>query len=113
MAANPPRDGTGLIALDPWLAPYTDRLRDRHAHYWWMRSQIEMDGGLLGPISLGHQIFGLNRAVHEGEPGVWYREWAPAAEALSLIGDFNGWDRGANPLQRGEWGVWYTFLPDS
>src|SRR5436305_9893978 len=92
-------DGAGLIALDPWLAPYGDRLRDRYAHYAWLRSRIDADGGLLGPISLGHTIFGLNRGEHNGEAGVWYREWAPAAEALSLIGDFNGWDRAANPLQ--------------
>jgi len=77
-----------------------------------MRSQFDASGGLLGPISQGHHIFGLNRGEHEGEPGVWYREWAPGAHSLSLIGDFNGWDRGADRLQRGEWGVWYRFLPD-
>ncbi len=109
----PQPDGAGLIAVDPWLEPYADRLRDRYAHYRWVRSRIEADGGLLGPISTGHAIFGLNRGEHEGEPGVWYREWAPGAEGLSLIGDFNGWDRGADPLQRGDWGVWYRFLPDS
>jgi 1,4-alpha-glucan branching enzyme len=112
-AAEPPPDGTGLITLDPWLAPYADRLRDRYGHYRWVRSRIEADGGLLGPISQGHRIFGLNRGEHNGEAGVWYREWAPGAEALSLIGDFNGWDRNADPLDRGDWGVWYRFLPDS
>ena len=44
---------------------------------------------------------------------MWYREWAPGAHYLALIGDFNGWDRGANPLQRDEWGVWSLFLPDA
>src|SRR6476659_2706309 len=89
-AAEPPPDGTGLTSLDPWLAPYSDRLRDRFAHYLWMRSRIDADGGLLGPISQGHRIFGLNRGERDGEPGVWYREWAPGAHSLSLIGDFNG-----------------------
>ncbi len=108
-----PPDGAGLIAVDPWLEPYADRLRDRYAHYRWVRSQIERDGGLLGPISLGHEIFGLNRGEKDGQAGVWYREWAPGAEAVSLIGDFNNWDSRADPLQRGDWGVWYKFLPDS
>lgn len=105
-------DGTGLIRHDSWLAPYADRLRDRYAHYAWMRSVIGETGGLMGPMSLGYNHFGLNRGEHEGRPGVWYREWAPGAKYLALIGDFNAWDRGANPLQRDEWGVWHLFLPD-
>jgi len=104
-------DGTGLIALDPWLEPYRDRLLGRHAHYLWMLSNLPFSD-LLGSTSKGHQYFGLNRGEHEGKTGVWYREWAPGATALSLIGDFNGWVRGANPLTRDDWGVWFTFLPD-
>ncbi|MCS6777731.1 MAG: alpha-amylase family glycosyl hydrolase [Chloroherpetonaceae bacterium] len=106
-------DGTGLIAHDPWLAPHADAMRRRYAHYRWVRSEIERQGGILGPISQGHRYFGFNRGERNGEPGVWYREWAPAAHSLALIGDFNGWDRNANPMQRDEWGVWSLFLPDS
>ncbi len=109
--ANPP-DGTGLIGLDPWLAPYADRLRDRYARYRQRRDQIDQQGGLLGPISQGHHYFGLTRGWRDGAPGVWYREWAPGANYLGLIGDFNGWDRGANPLERDQWGIWSVFLPD-
>lgn len=108
-----PADGTGIIALDPWLAPYADRLRDRFAHYQWMKSRIEAQGGLLGAISQGHHYFGFQRTEQEGLAGVVYREWAPGAHYLALIGDFNGWDRGANPLLRDEWGVWSLFLPDT
>ena len=104
-------DGTGLVGFDPWLEPYRDRLRDRHSHYLWMLSNLP-GHDLLGSASLGHQYFGLNRGESEGKPGVWYREWAPGALALFLVGDFNGWNRGANPLARGEWGVWSVFLPD-
>jgi 1,4-alpha-glucan branching enzyme len=111
--AAPPADGTGLLAYDPWLAPYADRLRDRHAHYAWMRSEVERAGGLLGPVSQGHRYFGLNRGERDGRPGVWYREWAPAAYALFLVGDFNGWNRQSHPLARDEWGTWSTFLPDA
>src|SRR5437879_2289392 len=93
-------DGTGLIALDSYLAPYADRLRDRFAHYRWIRSQIEEKGGLLGPVSHAYRFYRLNRGEKEAEPGIWYREWAPGASYLALIGDFNGWDRGANPLSR-------------
>ncbi|MDB5333962.1 MAG: glgB, partial [Phycisphaerales bacterium] len=47
-----------------------------------------------------------------GKAGVWYREWAPEALQLRLIGDFNHWDRFANPLVRDQFGVWSLFLPD-
>ncbi|MDB5298168.1 MAG: 1,4-alpha-glucan (Glycogen) branching enzyme GH3-type [Phycisphaerales bacterium] len=111
-ASQEPPDGTGLIAHDPWLEPYRDRLRNRYGHYRYVAGQVEQSGGLLGPISQGHQYYGLNRGERDGRPGVWYREWAPAADALFLAGDFNGWDRGSHPLARDPYGVWSTFLPD-
>lgn len=118
--APPPRrdDGTGLVSHDPWLEPYSERLRERFNHYKNVLAKIEQTspGGLLGPISQGHRYFGLNRGTADGtpagKPGVWYREWAPAAKYLALIGELNGWDRGANPLSRDDFGVWSVFLPD-
>ena len=110
-------DGTGLVRFDPWLEPYRGKLRERHALYKAALARLDAAGGLTGPVSLGHTYFGLNRGTHDGtptgKPGVWYREWAPGAEYLALIGEFNGWDRGADPLTRGEFGVWSRFLPDN
>jgi 1,4-alpha-glucan branching enzyme len=105
-------DGTGLIDHDPWLGPYADRLRERYAYYRSVLAEIDRTGGLLGPISQGHHYFGFNRGEQNGKPGVWYREWAPAAVQLRLIGDFNGWDRHANPMVRDQFGVWSLFLSD-
>jgi len=105
-------DGTGLIRLDPWLEPYADALRDRYAHYVAMKSRFDAIGGLTGQASRGYAYFGLNRGEWMGTPGVWCREWAPGAHYLALVGDFNGWDRGANPMERDQWGVWSLFLPD-
>ncbi|MFM7323202.1 MAG: 1,4-alpha-glucan-branching enzyme, partial [Armatimonadota bacterium] len=39
--------------------------------------------------------------------GIGYREWAPGAHSLHLIGEFNGWDRGADPLQPAGDGEWF------
>ena len=107
------QDSLGLIALDPWLAPYADALRRRSAHYERLRAAIDDTGGLTGPISLGHEFFGFHRGEQNGEPGVWYREWAPGASGLFLFGDFNNWNRGKNPLARGEFGVWSAFFADA
>ena len=86
-------DGTGLVRLDPWLEPYSQHLRNRYLHFLHFRSILEQHGGALGEMTTGHQYFGFNRGTHEGKSGVWYREWAPGAKSLKLIGDFNGWAR--------------------
>lgn len=36
--------------------------------------------------------------------------WAPNAKAVSLVGDFNGWDRQTNPMEKLEGGVWALFM---
>ncbi len=102
-----------LLALDPWLAPYSEALRRRQAHYTHQRAVLDQSGGLLGPISQGHHYFGFTRGEHDGAAGVWYREWAPGAHGLFLTGDFNGWDRISHPLTRDDWGVWSAFFPDA
>ncbi|MGI4790054.1 MAG: alpha amylase C-terminal domain-containing protein [Janthinobacterium lividum] len=106
-------DIPGLIALDPWLAPFADALKRRRSYYSRLRQAIDETGGLLGPISLGHQFFGFNRGDLDGVLGVWYREWAPGASGLSLAGDFNNWNRDSHPLTRDDWGIWSAFFPDS
>ena len=104
-------DGTELIRSDPWLEPFAERLRDRYAHYRATRDRVAPDGS-LDTISRGHEYFGLTCGECEGQPGVWYREWAPGANYLALVGDFNDWNRGAHPLTRDEHGHWSLFLPD-
>ena len=105
-------DGTRLIELDPYLKPYTTQLRGRFKQYLHFKSIIEKTGGVLGEISQGHLYFGFNCGEEAGESGIWYREWAPSAHSLSLIGDFNGWNRDANPMSIDAWGIWHLFLPD-
>ena len=116
MRKQPSKDnianGTVLIKRDPLLKPYRAQLRERFAHYQRFRAEIEKTGDVLGDISQGHDYFGFNRGESGGETGIWYREWAPKAYALSLIGDFNDWDREANRMSVDEWGVWHLFLPD-
>src|SRR5437879_1878307 len=63
-----------LIDLDPWLEPYAHWLYERDARYRAARARIDEHGGLLGPISQGHQYFGFNRGERDGQPGIWYRE---------------------------------------
>lgn len=41
---------------------------------------------------------GLGSHPHDG--GTWFGVWAPHADAVSVVGDFNGWDAGAHPMTR-------------
>lgn len=105
-------DGTGLIELDPWLAPYAQGLERRCEAYRMHRDRIRASGGLGGAFTRWHEFVGLHPGTDGNRPGVRYREWAPGADYLSLIGDFNNWDRGANPLVREPDGMWSCFVPD-
>lgn len=56
--------------------------------------------------------FGAQPVTIEGVPGTYFAVWAPNAEYVAVIGDWNNWDAGANPLrQRGFSGVWEGFIP--
>ena len=46
-------------------------------------------------------------------PGVHFAVWAPAAERVSVVGDFNGWDGRVHPMRvLLPHGVWEIFIPD-
>jgi 1,4-alpha-glucan branching enzyme len=52
--------------------------------------------------------------AHAGSGGTWFGVWAPAATGVSVIGDFNGWDPGADPLEgRGASEVWEALVPEA
>ncbi|MCU0451734.1 MAG: alpha amylase C-terminal domain-containing protein [Bernardetiaceae bacterium] len=113
---NPPvtRKYLRLVQNDPWLAPYAAHLADRFLRFHNLLFELEAQFGSLYEFANGHQYFGLHR--NEARGGWVYREWAPAAQSLHLIGDFNDWNRTSHPLTKvknAPWaGVWELFLDD-
>ncbi|MGF1467016.1 MAG: 1,4-alpha-glucan branching protein GlgB [Sandaracinaceae bacterium] len=56
----------------------------------------------------------LGARIHRvgDQEGTAFALWAPNADAVSVVGDFNGWDPGAHPLEpRAQSGIWERFLP--
>jgi 1,4-alpha-glucan branching enzyme len=59
----------------------------------------------------------MRMGAHVGQDqdrqGVWFSVWAPGARNVSVIGDFNGWNREANNLDAvGDSGLWSGFIPN-
>lgn len=61
-----------------------------------------------------YEKMGAHIIEHEGTRGVYFAVWAPNAEAVSVIGDFNGWNTDKDPLSP-RWdgsGIWEGFIPN-
>ncbi|WP_425387519.1 1,4-alpha-glucan branching protein GlgB [Desulfovibrio inopinatus] len=56
---------------------------------------------------------GCHRMTVAGKEGALFAVWAPNAEYVSVVGDFNNWDQGAHPLQQRDdfSGIWEGFIP--
>src|SRR5262245_14198749 len=55
---------------------------------------------------------GAHRLTIDGVEGVYFAVWAPNAEGVYVMGDFNGWDRTSHPLRpRERSGIWEGFVP--
>jgi 1,4-alpha-glucan branching enzyme len=50
----------------------------------------------------------------DGTSGTYFAVWAPNADYVAVVGDFNGWDRAAHPLRvKGASGIWEAFVPEA
>ena len=59
-----------------------------------------------------YEKLGAHPGTHGDEEGVWFAVWAPDAESVSVIGDWNSWDKRADLMSvRGSSGIWETFIP--
>ena len=65
-----------------------------------------------GRLLQAYHTLGAHYTPHEGVEGVRFAVWAPNAERVSVVGDFNRWDGRVHPMRvRGSSGVWELFIP--
>ena len=97
-----------------------------HVTAWDGSEQVVHDpysyGTIMGEVDLhlfseGNHMriydkFGAHLRTIDGVAGVYFAVWAPNAQRVSVVGDFNGWDGRVNPMRMlfGS-GVWEVFLP--
>ncbi len=99
-----------LVKDDPWLEPQTDAILRRAHRFDTVLADLRGKHGSLSAYSDAHEYCGIHFSPAENHWTV--REWLPDARAVSLIGDFNQWDRDAHPLVRNENGIWELTLPE-
>ena len=59
-----------------------------------------------------YKKLGAHPATYRRRKGVYFAVWAPNAQSVSVIGDFNDWDIEANPMEKtGPVGVFEVFVP--
>ena len=87
----------GLVQNDGWLEPFEDAIRGRHDHALWKIAQLTQNGKkTLSDFANGHEYFGLHKTAR----GWVFREWAPNATDIYLVGDFNDWKEGTETAQQ-------------
>jgi 1,4-alpha-glucan branching enzyme len=97
-----------------WLDRHNN-LQTRRDPYSFAPILGDMDIHLFGEgqhWNIYHHL-GAHIRTLEGVEGVFFATWAPNAERISVVGDFNDWDGRQHPMRvRGASGLWEVFIPD-
>jgi 1,4-alpha-glucan branching enzyme len=97
-----------LVDLDAWLEPYKAVIL-RRQNYIKGKSKQLLGTSSVSEFALGHLYFGLHRT----KTGWVFREWAPHATSIFLVGDMNNWDDTPDyELHRTQNGVWELELTE-
>ncbi|MBR5073272.1 MAG: alpha amylase C-terminal domain-containing protein [Bacteroidales bacterium] len=94
-----------IYDTDPYLMPFRTAIDVRHARILQTRDAMSSGGSLSAGVN-NHLFYGL----HHTEDGGWvFREWAPNATRIYLVGDFNNWHRtegyALRPTGGGNWEI--------
>ena len=97
-----------LVDLDPWLAPHEPVIKARETYVSSTLRRVLNDKS-PAEFALGFRHFGLHRT----QDGWIFREWAPNATRIVMVGDFSEWqEREEFALQPGRHGEWSVDLPE-
>src|SRR4030067_2790870 len=59
-----------------------------------------------------YEKLGARLVKQDGNAGTYFAVWAPNADFVSVIGEFNEWNKGSHRLHpRGQSGIWEGFIP--
>ncbi len=111
---KPAKRSLGLVAHDEWLKPFEQAIEGRHLDAVNKEQELTAEAGSLEAMANAHHYFGLHRDTN-GRDWV-FREWAPGAKSIVLVGDFSNWEadpeRFALSPVKGSDGVWEVRMPE-
>nr|CRZ24851.1 Bm5528 [Brugia malayi] len=96
-----------LLKLDGYLWNYQTEICRRYGVFLDYSKRIEECGG-WETFTTAYREYGV---VVMRDNSVRCLEWAPGAEALSLVGDFNDWNTESHPYKKLEYGKWELIIP--
>jgi 1,4-alpha-glucan branching enzyme len=99
-----------LLKKDGWLSPFREKIEARYNKFKnFLEALADQNGGIINYAN-NHHFFGL----HPYSDGWVFREWAPNARKIYLVGDFSDWKPNeAYQLQQKDNGIWEIFLAHS
>lgn len=65
-----------------------------------------------GTMEQAYERLGAHPQVVDGVAGIAFGVWAPNAQRVSVVGEFNGWDERVLPMRLRSGGIWELFVPD-
>jgi len=98
-----------FIEKDPYLQPFADTLHQRSNHADYVENKLTGDNIPLNEFASAHEYYGL----HKKNDSWVFREWAPNATSIKLVGDFTNWEYNENfaLTKLNENGDWEIKLP--
>jgi 1,4-alpha-glucan branching enzyme len=98
-----------FVQNDPYLKPFAEAIYGRYEYALEVEKRLLTDSHSLSEFASGYLFFGLHRLTD----GWVFREWAPNATAIYLIGDFNNWQKHPDYLlKKAHNGIWEIKLPE-
>jgi 1,4-alpha-glucan branching enzyme len=107
-------EATRVYAYDLVITDQQGRVRRTRDPYSFLPTLGEADLFLFGKGDERriYEKLGAQLRTIDGVPGASFAVWAPNAQRLSVVGDFNGWDGHCHPMRPlGSSGVWEIFIP--
>jgi 1,4-alpha-glucan branching enzyme len=99
-----------IVEQDPWLKPVSQAVTERYLRFKGRLQELEQNYGSLKAFATADKLFGFN--YDSMRKGWWFREWAPGASQLFIMGDFNDWNKYNHPLINNGRGIWEIFFDD-
>ena len=94
-----------LVKNDPWLEPFEKTINERYTKVLQKEKELIGRERSLSDFASGYLYFGL----HKTADGWVFREWAPNAKEIYIIGDFNNWKKSdeflLKPVQNKVWEI--------